>query len=184
MSNVMPAVLPVAGAVTGWIVNEILVRSLLKKAVKRQPQIADTLGTMAAGLIDTDKLVEKLKDPANLVSIKPVIEAHVQTFLQVKLKEKMPAIAMFVGGSTLDKLRDGLLEEIDILLPDVIAGYADKMTRDLQIRQLVSDKIAALPEEKITSLLHQSLGKELRLLKTGGAITGFITGLLAVLAAL
>jgi len=181
MSNLILAVSPLIGAALGWAANHLLAGIIIKRIAGRQAQLAALIGEQAAALIDTHAMIEKIKDPVNLASVKPVIEEHVNTFLQVKLKEKMPAIAMFVSGSTLDKLRDGLLEEIDILLPDVIAGYTAHISRDLNIQELVKNKIAALTADKTAVLFAATFHRELRLIKLYGALSGFIIGLLTAI---
>lgn len=134
--------------------------------------IGRSIGQEAGKFISTFSITDKLKDPAALQKVKPIIESHVDTFLHVKLQEKMPAIAMFVSGSTLDKLKDGLLEEIDILLPEVIAGYAENMVDGIDVQQLVAQKIQALPAADFKSKLKQLFGRELNYLALAGAVTG------------
>lgn len=181
MSNLVFVISPLAGAAIGWIANKILLGIIAKKITSRRGQLAQTLGDQAASLIDLPAIMNKIKDPANLAHVKPIIATHVDTFLQVKLKEKMPAIAMFVSGSTLDKLRDGLLEEIDILLPDVIAGYADNIGSNNNLQKAIRDKIAALPADKTAKLFTQTFHRELLFIQLYGALAGFITGLLTAI---
>lgn len=181
MNNMIFVISPLAGAAIGWIANKILLGTIARKLAGRRGQLAETLGQQAASLVDMQAIIDKIKDPANLKSVRPVIEAHVNTFLDVKLKEKMPAIAMFVSGSTLDKLRDGLLEEIDILLPDVIAGYADNINSRNDLQQTIREKIAALPAERMARLFTQTFRSELLLVELYGALAGVVIGLLTAI---
>ena len=160
------------GGLVGLIINWILSRIILQKITSNRVIIAKSIGQEAGQFISAFSITDKLKDPAGLERVKPIIESHVDTFLHVKLQEKMPAIAMFVSGSTLDKLKDGLLEEIDILLPEVIAGYAENIMGGIDVKKLVAQKIQALPAADFKSKLKQLFGRELNYLVLAGAITG------------
>lgn len=148
---------------------------------KRQKQFAQKLGVLVANeLLHFDEIAEKLKDPQQLESLTPTIEAHIHTFLEVRLKEKIPVIAMFVTGKTLDKIRDGMMEEINTLLPQIITQYTDSLSEQIDVEQIVTEKVANFSSDKLEEILTAIMKKEFQFVEILGGILGFIIGLLQV----
>lgn len=148
---------------------------------KRQEQFAKKLGVVVANeLLHFDEIAEKLKDPEQLKSLTPTIEQHLDEFLEVRLKEKIPVIAMFVTGKTLDKIKDGMMEEIEMLLPDIITQYSDSLGEKINIEQMVTDKVAGFSSDKLEDILFSIMKKEFRFVEILGGVVGFIIGLLQV----
>ncbi len=105
--------------------------------LKKQQQIAEQLGRLAATeLLHFDEIVSKVNDPEELKSLSPTIHKHLDTFLQVKLQEKLPIISTFVGESTLAKIKEAMMEEIELLLPEIISQYTDSLHQKLDIEKL------------------------------------------------
>ena len=148
---------PFIAAFTGWFTTWIAIYMLFHPRnpkrffgitiqgifPKRQRQVAEKLGSVVAKeLIHFDEIAARLNDPAQLNELTPTIEKHLDNFLHVKLKEKLPVISMFVGGSTLDKIKEGMLEEISLLLPEIISQYTDSLSKKIDIEQMVTEKVA------------------------------------------
>src|ERR1044072_154817 len=108
--------LPLISAFIGWFTNWIAIKMLFhpkqpKRILgitfhgifrKRQQEFAAKLGALVANeLLHFDEIAAKIKEPERLKELNPVIEAHLDNFLKVKLQEKMPMISMFVGEKTL-----------------------------------------------------------------------------------
>ncbi len=184
---------PFIAAFTGWFTTWIAIYMLFhprnpKRFLgitiqgifpKRQQQVAQKLGSMVAKeLIHFDEIAAKLKDPEQLNSLTPTIEKHLDDFLKIKLKEKLPVISMFVTGSTLDKIKDGMLEEISLLLPVIISQYADSLSSKIDIEQMVTDKVAGFSSDKLEEILEAVMKKEFRFLELIGCVLGFMIGLI------
>jgi len=187
--------LPLISAFIGWFTNWIAVKMLFhprepKKILgitiqgifpKRQQVFAAKLGAVVAGqLLHFDEIAAKIKDPSQLAAVKPEIEQHVNTFLHEKLKEKLPVISMFVGQGTLDKIKEGLMEEIDLLLPQVIGKYADNLSQQVDIEKIVSEKVANFSSDKLEEILVAIMSKEFRFVEIIGGVLGLIIGLVQV----
>lgn len=148
---------------------------------KRQQQFAAKLGAVVAGqLLHFDEIAAKIKDPAQLAAVKPEIEQHVDVFLHEKLKEKLPVISMFVGQGTLEKIKEGLMEEIDQMLPQVIGRYADNLSEQVNIEQIVSEKVAGFSSDKLEEILVAIMNKEFRFVEIIGGVLGLVIGLVQV----
>jgi len=184
---------PLVAAFTGWFTtwiaiymlfhprNPVRILGITIQGVfpKRQLQVAEKLGQVVAReLIHFDEIAARLKDPAQLLELTPTIERHLDNFLQVKLKEKLPVIAMFVGGGTLDKIKEGMLEEITLLLPEIINQYTDSLSRKIDIEKMVTEKVAGFSSDKLEQILEAVMKKEFRFLEIIGAVLGLGIGLI------
>lgn len=169
---------PLIAAVTGWLCNIFFLNYLFGRIIPaRVPGIAAKAGSYVSDKVfNMDLITAKLTDPASLEEMKPFIEGHIDVFLKIKLKEKMPAIAMFVGDKTLDSMKNSLMEEIDILLPGLLQKYARNLGEKVNIEKIISDKLNALPEGRLTELLMNGTKKERRLFQLSGAVSGFLIG--------
>lgn len=149
---------------------------------KRQQQFAQKLGTLVGEeLLNIKDLKAKINDPANLKDIAPYIDKHIDDFLQHKLKEKLPVISMFVGEGTLGKIKEGLMEEIETLLPNVIQQFTDKLGENLDVEKIVREKVAGFSSDKLEQILQGIMQKEFRFVEIIGGVLGFLIGLLQVL---
>lgn len=145
---------------------------------KRQHVFAAKLGSVVANeLLHFDEIVRQIKDPTQLAAVMPDIEKHIDIFLHERLKEKMPVISMFVGQGTLEKIKEGLLEEINIMLPEVIGKYADGLSAKIDIEKMVTDKVASFSSDKLEEILATVMKKEFRFVEAICGVFGFIIGL-------
>jgi uncharacterized membrane protein YheB (UPF0754 family) len=193
MNNIMFWLQPFIAAFTGWFTTWIAIYMLFhprepKRFLgitiqgifpKRQKQVAAKLGAVVANeLLHFDEIAVLIKNPTHLAALKPTIEAHVDTFLHIKLKEKLPMISMFVGEGTLNKLKDGLMEEIDVLLPEIISKYADNLSSQVDIEKMVTDKVSNFSSDKLEEILESVMSKEFRFIEIIGGVLGFVIGLI------
>lgn len=145
---------------------------------KRQHVFAAKLGKVVANeLLNFDDIARQIKDPAQLEAVMPDIDKHVNTFLHEKLKEKLPVIAMFVGQGMLDKVKEGLMEEIRIMLPEVIGKYVDNLATKIDVEKMVTDKVASFSSDKLEEILSVVMKKEFRFVEAICGVFGFIIGL-------
>lgn len=187
--------IPVISAFIGWFTNWIAIKMLFhpkepKRFLgitfhgifpKRQKQFAAKLGTVVANeLLHFDEIAERIKDPKHLQDLAPFIDQHIDLFLQVKLKEKLPVISMFVGEGTLQKIKEGLLEEIEVLLPQVIDKFTGKLSEHIDIEQIVTDKVTNFSSDKLEEILQSIMKKEFFFVEVLGGVLGFMIGLMQV----
>lgn len=188
--------IPFISAFIGWFTNWIAIKMLFhpkepKRILgitfhgifpKRQQQFANKLGVIVATeLLHFDEIAARIKDPENLGELGPFIETHIDEFLQVKLKEKLPVISMFVGEGTLQKIKEGLMEEINVLLPQLIDKFTGKLSATIDIEQIVTEKVANFSSDKLEEILVSIMNKEFRFVEIIGGVLGFIIGLLQIL---
>jgi uncharacterized membrane protein YheB (UPF0754 family) len=110
----------------------------------------------------------------------PTVEIHVDDFLRNKLKEAFPMIGMLIGDRTINTLKEIFMNELETLFPVIMKGYMENLQNDLDLEQLISDKIATFSPDKLETVLYQTMGKELRQARLLGAAIGFLVGLIQV----
>ncbi len=190
---------PFIAAFTGWFTTWIAIYMLFHPREpkrffgitiqgifpKRQKQVAAKLGSMVAKeLIHFDEIAGQLKDPEKLKELTPLIEKHLDTFLSVKLKEKMPVISMFVGEGTIGKIKEAMLEEIEELLPALITQYTDSLSSKIDIEAMVTEKVSNFSSSKLEDMLLNVMRKEFRFVEFIGGVLGFMIGIIQLLLSL
>ena len=193
MDHIMFWLQPFIAAFTGWFTTWIAIYMLFHPRnpirfmgitiqgifPKRQRQVAEKLGSVVAKeLIHFDEIATQLKDPEMLKGLNPIIEKHLDNFLQVKLKEKLPIISMFVGDGTMLKIKEGMLEEIALLLPEIINRYTDDLSARIDIEKMVTEKVSNFSSDKLEEILQSVMKKEFRFLEIIGGVLGFAIGLI------
>jgi len=148
----------------------------------KQSAFADRIGKFVAEQFFSMKLIEqKITNPDNLQKIMPAIEDHIDDFLRNKLKKEMPVISMFIGDKTVTSMKKVFMTELENLFPQIMRSYANNLVNDLNIEQLVVQKIAALSITEIEKAFYQNLSKEIRAIKLVSISLGLIIGSLAML---
>lgn len=170
--------IPFAAAFAGWLLHKVFIYFICEKIIPaRQEVIASNVAEYAASTINLEHIAAHLTDAGQLSALKPEIERHIDIFLNEKLKEKMPMIAMFVGEKTIDKIKEGLLEEIDILLPVILGKFAGNLDKQIDLRALVYKKISKMDKKDfVDRIKHGGAGNYIKRFALLGALSGFITG--------
>ena len=187
--------IPIISAFIGYFTNWIAIKMLFHPRnpinifgitiqgifPKRQAQFAQKLGALVATeLLHFDEIAERLKDPEQLQALNPTIESHIDTFLRVRLKEKIPVVAMFIGDNTIGKLKEGMMDEINVLLPEIISQYAHGLGERIDIEKMVTEKVSNFSSDKLENILQAIMKKEFRFVEILGGVVGFLIGLLQV----
>lgn len=181
---------------TGWVTTWIAVKMLFhpRKPVKlmgftiqgifpkNQRLIAEKLGQVVGKeLLSFSEIEQKVTSPENLEKLKPEIEAHIDNFLNHKIKEVFPMLSMFIGEKTINQLKDAFLLELQTLFPVLMKGYMAKLQNDLDLEKIVTDKVAGFSSEKLEHILNQITKKEFQFLEVVGGFFGLLIGVVQVL---
>jgi uncharacterized membrane protein YheB (UPF0754 family) len=188
--------IPLISAFIGWFTNWIAIKMLFhprepKKILgitfhgifpKRQQQFAEKLGKLVSQeLLSFTDIESKIIDPANLDKIMPMVDNHIDHFLRVKLADTMPMISMFIGEKTINQLKDVFLTEMRELFPQIMGNYMGTLKEQLDLEQIVVDKVASFSSDKLESILNQIMSKEFKFVEVIGGVLGFIIGLVEIL---
>lgn len=187
--------IPIISAFIGWFTNWIAIKMLFhprepKKILgitfqgifpKNQAQFAAKLGKLVGEeLLSFKDIAGKITNPENIEKVMPVVETHIDHFLRVKLAEKMPVISMFIGEKTITELKGVFMEELKTLFPTLMESYINNLQNDLDLEQIVTQKVAAFSSDKLEEILNSIMSKEFRFVEIIGAVLGFIIGLLQI----
>ena len=149
---------------------------------RNQSTIAAGVGKIVAEQFFSLKTIdEKISDPSILQKIMPLIEEHIDDFLRNKLKKEMPFIGMFVGDKTVGSLKKVFMTELETLFPNIMRSYASNLITDLNIEQLVSQKIANASIPEVETSFKKNFSKELRVIELISSAIGLIIGLIVML---
>jgi len=184
--------IPIISAVAGWLFQSLALSILFRPkqpinilgykfqglVPKRKSIFAEKVGAIAVDFVSFDEIEKKISSPGYLKKILPAIEVHIDHFLRVKLKESMPMIGMLIGDRTINQLKQIFIDELETLFPIIMQQYASTLKEDLDIQEIISQKIKNVSDDTIESLIYQNMGGELRKLKLYGSFFGFVIGLL------
>lgn len=174
MNNLLLIVLPLATALSAWVALRLVVWGVLYPLAPRRMMGMTMQGALPANMRRigegvADMMLRQLADGSlkpgadAFLSVEPLISGHLDTFLAVRLKEKMPVISAFIGDKTVGKLKAAMMEEISELLPQVIDNYTSSLARDAGLKQKIADRIAHMPaaelEGMVAPVLKQAAGK-------------------------
>ena len=183
---------------TGWVTTWIAVKMLFhpRKPIKlpgytlqgifpkNQRLIAEKLGQVVGKeLLSFDEIEQKVTNPENLQKLKPEIEAHIDGFLNIRLKEVFPMLSMFIGEKTTTQLKEAFLLELENLFPILMKTYMNKLQHDLDLEKIVTEKVAAFSSEKLENILLQITKREFKFLEFIGGFFGLLIGIVQIVVA-
>ncbi len=188
--------LPIIAAFTGWLTNYVAVKMLFhpKKPInflgitiqgvfpKRQMVLAQKLGVIVAQeLFSVDDLLNTLKSEKNTQIALQLVENKIDNFITTKLPQSMPMLAMFLNDDLKTKIKNVLLSEIESILPNLMDQLGNNIKENIDIQQIVFEKVANFSSDKFEEILFSIMQKEFRLIEILGGILGFIIGIIQLL---
>lgn len=188
--------LPFISAFIGWFTNWIAIKMLFHPREpknilgyklqgifpKRQKQFAEKLGSLVAReLISFDEISSKLNNPQTIEKAMPFIEEKIDGFIKVKLKEEMPLLSMFIKDDTLNSIKNGMIQEIETMFPELIIKMTEGMKQDLNVEKIVTDKVSGFSSDKLEEILNSIMSKEFRFVEIIGGVLGFLIGCIQIL---
>lgn len=193
----MTYTLPFIAALVGWFTNYIAVKMLFhpKKPInilgiytlqgifpKNQENVANRIGKMVADeLLSSQDLKEKLSNPENILSIKELVEAKIDFYLNVTFPKDYPITAALVGEKRRTKFKSSVMVELDESVPAMIDHYLSNIEERFNVEEIIREKVNKLPSEKLEDLLMTLLEKEFKFIEYIGAVIGFLIGWIQVL---
>ncbi len=187
--------LPFIAALIGWFTNWIAVKMLFhpRKPTKilfftvqgvfpkRQKALAEKLGTVVANeLFSVDDVISQLKS-GNNDKIMEFVDVKIDEFIQVKLPESMPMLAMFLTQGVKDKIKSTLINEISALIPGLIDTYSENLKNNFDVKDIVYQKVLLFSNDKLEDILNSIMKKEFKFIEVIGGVLGFLIGLIQVL---
>lgn len=187
--------LPVIGALIGWITNYLAVKMLFhpKEPVrlffysvqgvfpKRQRALAERLGEIVSTeLFSFDDLRTVLKQRAESDGFRRIIDGHIEKLLTVKLVELIPMVAMVMTPEIKEKVKGLILGELQQVFDNIADELAENPEGALDIHAVVEEKVSNFSSDKLEQILFAIMKKEFRFIELVGAVLGFFIGLVQV----
>lgn len=185
--------LPIIAALTGWITNYIAIKMLFhpREKVKflffelqgifpkRQKNLAEKLGKIVADeLFSVDEVKKTLQDPQGIEEVNQVVDTKIDNFLDNKLIESLPMLALFMNDELKATIKSTLQQEIKLMMPEMIDRFVNKIETEVDVEKTVYEKVVGFSSDKLESILYSIMSKEFRFIEVLGGILGFIIGLI------
>lgn len=188
--------LPLIAALIGWFTNYIAVTMLFRPRnpvrilgitiqgifPKRQKFLAERFGKLVAEqLLSSSDIKNKLLSGESIDSVMEMIEKKIENYLEETFPEKYPITSMFFGSRRKSQIKQDLMEEVQVAVPDLLENYAGQIDKHINIEEMVRQKVEDLDPLKLETLINSILKKEFAFIEWVGAILGFFIGLVQVL---
>lgn len=181
---------PLLGGVIGYVTNRIAVKMIFRPIRpvyvlgvrvqgligRRQQDLAESIGRVVGEhLVQHEDLARGLAQ----IDLEGLLGDLLDQAIAPKLEElrQMPLIGGFLTDDRVAGIRASLLRGI--------LAHEDELARKLEaaldgaidVRQMVTDKVAAFPVEKLESLVLQVAARELRAIEVLGGVLGLLIGI-------
>jgi len=187
--------LPILAALVGWITNFLAIKMLFhphqpKKILgitfhgvfpKRQPQIAENLGSLVANeLLSMKDVAQKIEDLSTQPEALDAVGKRIEKTIRGKLISAFPMLSMFLTDDMIVKVTNLFKGELEDFLKESAQELASKMEKSVDIQALVREKVQAFSSNKIEELLVGFMAQEFRFIERIGAVLGFVIGCIQV----
>lgn len=187
--------LPVVGAVIGWITNIIAIRMLFrpKRPVRipltsftlqgvvprRHADLAASIGrTVSRELLPVAELLGRVDVSGIKAQMVEAVTDHVDRKLETGLPRILPQ-GMRLGLAAY--LRDVISREADEVLESLLADFGGRISDHIDVEALVTEKVMALDLDQLEELIIRIAGREVSAVVLFGGVLGFVIGLLQML---
>lgn len=187
--------LPIIAAVIGWFTNYIAVKMLFHPQKpttifgitmqgvlpKRQKELATKIGKLVSEeLFSSSDLHKNINNPENVVRIIQQIDMKIDNYFNDIFPEKHPYVAKLFPKAIQEKIKNEMLLEVQQLAPTIINKQVDYLEENLDIEEIIKNKVEMLNTAELEKLIWGLLNKEFRFIEAIGAIIGFLIGLIQV----
>ncbi len=190
--------LPFIAGLIGWVTNYLAIKMLFhpRKPIrilffdiqgifpKRQKVLAERLGKIVATeLFSFKDIKDRFASTSTASEINIVLDEKLEDFMDAKLKTMMPMLSMFMNSETKARIKDTLHQEFQNILPDILNRYSEKLEREIDIQQIVYEKVSGFSVDKLEEILISIMEKEFKVIELIGGILGFAIGLIQLVIA-
>jgi len=191
-------ILPVIGAVIGWITNYIAIKMLFRPyrpvrilgftfqglLPKRRKEFAASI----ARTVERDLLtVEDITRFFEGVEWEEEVDLAVAQTFEARMKSrtlgrilKTPILGL-IGSEILRQIQKSLTHKIIAKIEEQKGRLVEKFQNAIELKEVVSRKVEGFNMEKIESLLMDLISQELTYIEFVGAVLGFIIGLVQMI---
>ena len=132
-------------------------------------------------ILSSDLINKKLTGVETLEKAMPAIEAHIDNFLNKKLKEAIPIISMFIGEKITAQLKELFLEELKELFPSVMSQFIGNLSQSGELEKEIVLKLQTISMAETETFFYQKFRSTLRKAEIGFASGGLVAGIIQLL---
>ncbi|HHX75269.1 MAG TPA: DUF445 family protein [Firmicutes bacterium] len=186
--------LPLTGALIGWITNVLAIRLLFRPRFplrlwplpftlqgviprRREELAANVADIVAEQLFSVDELTERLDLPRLQAEVEQTVKEAVRQWCAAKLTFLPGGLRHYFS----DVLRDVAAAEVARQFPAMARSFFVQMRAQVDIRTVVREKINAFDLEEVEVLVKQVARRELAQIEWLGAVFGFLIGVFQAL---
>lgn len=183
--------LPPIAALIGWLTNFLAVKMLFHPKApisifgfevqgvfpKRQAQLAAKLGDLVSEeLFSVEEVTDRIKEVSTNQETMDLIGRRIEKTIREKLVKSFPMLSMFLSDDMVEKVTKLFKDELRDFIRESADGVAKKIEQDLDVREMVREKVEAFSSDKLEALLSSLMKKEFRFIEVIGAVIGFLIG--------
>lgn len=171
-------IIPFISAIVGWLCSQCVSYYLLHYYM---PQKQPALHSLISNVISNElkNISNSNLNNTNLLDkTMPLIEKHIDDFINIKLKEEIPMLSMFVGNKVTDQIKGIFITQVKELFPQIILSVAESVDIHDKINHIIAQKLQIHP---MSSFIKNKLAAPLKAYHVSGLVTGFIIGVINVL---
>ena len=176
--------LPFIAALIGWMTNYIAVKMLFHPKEpknflgitfhgvfpKRQHALAEKLGQLVADeLFSISDVSAKIKEFATSEEAMNEVGKRIEMTIRNKLVQAFPMLAMFLSDEMVEKVTGLFKNELKDFLSATSQGMGEKLEENLNVQELVKERVNAFSSQKLEELLNQLMKKEFKFIELVGA---------------
>jgi uncharacterized membrane protein YheB (UPF0754 family) len=148
---------------------------------KRQKQLALKLGTLVSEeLLSMQQITEKIRDHATSDETMDAIGKRIEMTIREKLVHAFPMLSMFLSDDMVEKVTNLFRKELKDFLSQSVDELSTKLENNLDISEVVREKVEGFSSDKIEDLLFNLMKKEFKFIEVAGAVLGFAIGCVQV----
>lgn len=179
---------PLVGALIGWVTNLLAVRLLfrpykpyrfLKLTVqgvlpKRRYELARSVGrVIEKEILSLDDILQHLRErgvPERTVAL-------LREAVRGAVFEKIPAwVPVAVKRPLAEAVSDLVRERLPVLIDWLVESFGDTLKREVSLARLVEEKLNTFPLEDLEKVVFEVASREIRHIEVMGAVLGFLIG--------
>lgn len=186
--------LPFITGFIGWLTNWVAIKMLFHPRKpknflffkwqglipKRQVELADSI----ADVVEREILGQHIvKEKINSIDLEPFINEFAGKIIQERVAmqlKSIPLIGSFINDQTINMLEEMAKKAMIEELPSIKNHVANKVEEKLQIREIISEKIAQWELDRLEEIVNQVAKKEFATIERMGAVVGFAIGLIQI----
>ena len=145
-----------------------------------QEEISLKAGEWAEQMLSSEKIERFLLSEENKTELHIYLDEKADDFIRNKLTERISLLKMFITEGIIVQAKEVLVEQLDKMIPEIIKGFAPKISAKINIKEEVQIRIMNFPLQHIENQIFKIAKNRINRFKFFIAALGFILGLLEI----